>query len=138
MWSFVPPYLHTRYNSTTTTTTTSRFHNPVLYLTDRRSPSLPRFVPHLTDWICWLRDGRQTDTDMQAAGQWDSWDSWYSGTDRHTHSGIIIKSNLVSFKCDLYAESVCPFFPKTKKKKKKKLKEQSNPIQFRSIPPACE
>lgn len=25
-----------------------------------------------------------------------------------------------------------------KKKKKKKLKEQSNPIQFRSIPPACE
>lgn len=73
---------------------------------------------------------------MQAAGQWDSWDSWDRQSHRHTHSGIIIKSNLVSFKCDLYAESVCPFFPKTKRpktKKKKRKNWKSNPIPSNSV-----
>lgn len=79
---------------------------------------------------------------MQAAGR----------TDRRctgTGTGIIIKSNLVSFKCDLYAESVCPFFPKTKdhetrkpqseqkKKNETKIERaiQSHPIPFN---PAAE
>lgn len=75
-------------------------------------------------------------------------------TDRHTDgrtdrlctgtgTGIIIKSNLVSFKCDLYAESVCPFFPKTKdnetrkprseQKKKRNENWKSNPIPSNSV-----
>lgn len=75
-------------------------------------------------------EDRQTQTcrqrDSGTVGQLGQLVQW----DRQTHSGIIIKSNLVSFKCDLYAESVCPFFPKTQKKRKN---WKSNPIPSNSV-----
>lgn len=97
-WSFVPPYLHTR---------TQLQRHIIRYC-------ILRIVVRLPDWL---------------AG--------YAGLDRtyrHTgwrtditsaQAGIIIKSNFVSFKYDLYAEGVCPFFPKTFTQSEKKSSLQS-------------